>query len=243
MKKHISVFMLMARSTIYKIIGLFGLMGVIEWSLFYARLKQGMTGDKFHLELVIEESHISWVFGIAFVLISILLMSTGRETSTKLGYTLKRLSISERWVFFWQAVYNMICYFMFWCMQILLVFLFCKMYEGMAPTEYVTNQTVFLAFYRSDFLHSLLPMEDAFFWTRNVFLLLALSICSAEYPMELRRNGKGKEIIVLMIACDTFFIGELGEMFSVIIILGVCIICMLTTIFRVFEKETEYGEI
>ena len=82
-------------------------------------------------------------------------------------------------------------------------------------------------------------MENAFFWTRNVFLLLTLSICSAQYPMELRRGGKGREIIVLMIACDTFFIGELGEMFSVIIILGVCIICMLTTIFRVFEKQQE----
>lgn len=237
MKKHISVFRLMARSTIYKLLALFGLMGVVEWSLFYARLKQSATGDRFHLELVIEESHISLVFGIAFILVTILLTSTGHETSTKLGYTLKRLSISERWVCFWQIIYNIICYSIFWCVQILIVFLFCKMYEQMAPVEYVTNQTVFLAFYRSDFLHSLLPMENAFFWTRNIVMLLALSICSAQYPMELRKGGKGREMIVLMIVCNTCFIGELGEIFTVMIILGVCIICMLTTTFRIFQKE------
>lgn len=242
LKKHLSVFMLMARSSIYKVIGLFVLMAAAEWSLFYARLRQGATGDSFNLELVFDESHLMWVFGIGFLLITILLSRTGCEFSSKVGYTLKRLSVSERFVFFWQSLYNILCYLMFWMVQILIVFGLCSLYVKMAPEGYVTNQTVFLAFYRNDFLHSLLPMEDAGFWMKNIMIVIAMGICSARFPMAQRKGSKLSEIIPLTCVTLAFFIGELGEYLSLAITIGVCFICVILAVVHVFEKEGDEFE-
>ena len=235
MKKHLSVFMLMAQSTIYKIIGVFIVMAAAEWSLFYARLKQGATGDRFNLELVVEESHILWGFAIAFVLITILLCQTGCGFSSKVGYTIKRLSISEKMVFFWQSLYNVICFCLFWMVQILLVFGFCNLYVKMAPEGYVTNQTVFLAFYRSDFLHSLLPMEDVGFWIKNIMIVLGMGICSAGYPVSQRRGKKIQEVIPLAGCIMVFFVGELGEFLTPAIVICTCILGIIITVFHLFE--------
>lgn len=239
MKKHLSVFMLMARSTIYKVIGLFVVMAAVGWSLVYFRLKQGATGDSFNLELVIEESRISLVFAIAFVLITILLSRTGCEFSSKLGYTLKRLSISERWIFFWQSLYNMMCYLMFWMVQVLVVFWFCSLYVKMAPEGYVTNQTIFLAFYRSDFLHSLLPMENVIFWVKNIIAVIAMGICSAYLPIAQRRGGKKVEVVLWISTTAVFFVGELGEYLNPVMAIISALIGIGAVIFRLFEKEDE----
>ena len=164
MKKHLSVFMLMARSSIYKVISVFVLMAVVEYGLVCMRLNQGVMSDQHNLEIVVDESRILWVFGAVFLLMTVFLCQTGCGFSSKTGYTLRRLSISERMVFVWQSIYNMMCYCLLWFVQILVVFGLCNLYVNMAPEGFVTNQTIFLAFYRNDFLHSLLPMEDAGFW-------------------------------------------------------------------------------
>ena len=93
MKKHWSVFMLMARSSIYKVISVLCLMAVAEFGLFYGRMKVWAVGDTYNLEMMIDGSHVVWVFGAAFVLITLFLCQTGCGFSSKTGYTLRSHSI------------------------------------------------------------------------------------------------------------------------------------------------------
>ena len=239
MKKHLSVFMLMAQSSIYKVISVLILMIVTETGLFYMRMKQGMIGDSFNLEMAVDESRILWILGIAFVLITIFLCQIGCGFSSKTGYTLQRLSISERMVFVWQSIYNMMCYSLLWFVQILVVFGVCSLYVTMAPEGDVTNQTIFLAFYRNDFLHSLLPMEDAGFWFKNVLIVLSMGICSAHYPMAQRRGKKIQEVMFLTSCVVVFFVGELGEYLTPVIVICCCLLCVLYAVFQVFSKDEE----
>ena len=239
MKKHLSVFMLMARSSIYKVISVLMLMAVAEWGLFYRRLAQGVMSDCHNLEIVVDDSRIAWVFGVAFLLITIFLCQTGCGFSSKTGYTLQRLSISERMVFVWQSIYNVMCYCLFWFTQILIVFGLCSLYVNMAPKGYVTNQTVFLAFYRNDFLHSLLPMEDVGFWVKNVLSVLSMGICSAHYPMAQRRGKKIQEVMFLTACVFVFFLGELGEYLAPSVVICCCLLCVLYAIFQIFSKDEE----
>ena len=100
MKKHLSVFNLMATSSIYKITGLFGIMGIIEFFLFRMVMLAGPNENgTFHIEYVFEQSRTLWVFAAALLVLTVFLCATGYETSSKQGYTLKRLSISEKKVF------------------------------------------------------------------------------------------------------------------------------------------------
>ena len=239
MKKHVSVFMLMARSSIYKVISVLFLMAVVEYGLFYERMKVWAVGDTYNLEFMIDGSRILWVFGIAFLLITIFLCQTGCGFSSKTGYTLCRLSISERMVFVWQSIYNVMCYSLLWLVQILVVFGICNLYVTMAPEGYVTNQTIFLAFYRNDFLHSLLPMEDAGFWIKNVLTILSMGICSAHYPMAQRRGKKIQEVMRLTACVFVFFVGELGEYVSPVLVICCCILCVICAVFQVFSKDED----
>ena len=59
MKKHSSVLMLMARSTIYRVLGLLIVMAVAEAGLFWLRLQQGAIDGNFSLEAVISESRLA----------------------------------------------------------------------------------------------------------------------------------------------------------------------------------------
>lgn len=237
MRKHLSVFMLMARSSIYKVISVLILMTVAELGLFYGRMKVWAVGDTYNLEMMIDGSRVVGVFGVAFVLITLFLCQTGCGFSSKTGYTLRRLSISERWVFVWQSLYNMMCYSLLWFVQILVVFGLCNIYVSMAPEGFVTNQTIFLAFYRNDFLHSLFPMEDAGFWIKNVATVLAMGICSGHYPMAQRRGKKFQEVILLTACLLVFFVGELGEYLAPSIVICVGLLCAIYAVFQAFAGE------
>lgn len=234
-----SVLMLMARSTIYKVLGLLTLMVVVEGGLFCYTLSLGFGEINYGLELLIRQSRISWVFGAAFVAVTYLLTRTGWKGGSKQGYTLMRLSISERWVFFWQSVYNAVCYVILWAVQVLVVMLLCWVYTIQAPEGYVTGQTVFLAFYRSDFLHSLLPFEDALLWVTNILLVASLSICAAHYPMEKRRGKRFEEITGMSCAAIAWFTRGIGDIVPCLFAILAALLAGSTAIFRNLESEAE----
>ena len=233
MKKHSSVFMLMARSTIYRVLGLLILMTVAEAGLFWLRLQQGAIDGNFSLEAIISESRLSWACAAFFLFVNVIL-SWGSYTISD-TYTAARLSVSGKAVYLWQCVYNMLCYLLFWMVQILIAIGLCRVYEAMAPAEFVSNQTVFLAFYRSKFLHSFLPFEDTWVWVRNILLVVALGVCSSRIPGKNRKIGIGS--CFLIAATGVFFVQEIGDTASVVILTISAIICAVPAVVKALSKE------
>ena len=205
MRKHISVLMLMARCTILRAAGLLVLMGAVQCLTFYLALTRGPTPQGFSLEMVVQASGMRWIFAAALGLFTLLLCATGFETRGRQGYTLMRLSVSQRWVFTWQSVYNTACYGILWLGQAVIAAGLCALYVRLAPAEYVSGQTAVLAFYRSDFLHALLPFEEAGIWVRNFALCIGLGVCAARCPVSRRQGGRFFEVIPLAAAALLFF--------------------------------------
>ena len=230
MKKHSSVFMLMARSTIYRVLGLLILMAVAEGGLFWLRLQQGAIDGNFSLEAIISESRLSWACAAFFLFVNVIL-SWGSYTISD-AYTAARLSVSGKAVYLWQCIYNSLCYLLFWMVQILIGIGLCRVYEAMAPAEFVSNQTVFLAFYRSNFLHSFLPFEDTWVWVRNILLVVALGICSSRIPGKNRKIGIGS--CFLIAATGVFFVQGIGEAVALII---AAIVCAVPAVVKALSKE------
>ena len=219
MKKHLSVLMLISRSTIYQILGILLIMVVVEGTLFYFALNRMMTSEVVGLELAFQQSRIPWVCALGFLLVTALLCLTGCEFGGKQGYTLRRLSVSERSVFLWQAFYNTCCFFLFWAVQLFIILALCRLYIERIDSAVVNNQTVFLAFYRNDFLHSLLPLAEISRYVRNIFLILGLGIASAYFPIRQRRGGIGAGIIVLSAVTLLFFSHGMGYLGSDILVI------------------------
>ena len=233
MKKHSSVFMLMTRSTIYRVMGLLILMTVAEAGLFWLRLQQGAIDGNFSLEAIISESRLSWACAAFFLFVNVIL-SWGSYTISD-TYTAARLSVSGKVVYLWQCVYNTLCYLLFWMAQILIAIGLCRVYEAMAPAEFVSNKTVFLAFYRSKFLHSFLPFEATWVWIRNILLVVALGVCSSRTPGKNRKIGVGA--CILIAASGVFFVQEIGDMTSVLFLVIAAVLCAVPSVVKALKKE------
>ena len=114
MKKYLSVFGLFASINFYKILSVLGLMCVAEFGLLFYKFSHFKDSvSNFDLNFIIDSSNIKICFLIAFLIITVFLCLTATEYSSKVGYTLKRLSVNEKTVFIIGAVYNSLIYIIF----------------------------------------------------------------------------------------------------------------------------------
>ncbi|MEA4891404.1 MAG: hypothetical protein VB085_02415 [Peptococcaceae bacterium] len=220
MKRYFSVLMIAARSTIYKITGLLLLMGAAEAALFYRLLQKSAAEGPAPLESLITRSRLSLICGLAFFLLCVILSLVGYEFSgSKTRYTIQRLSLPEEAAVLLWAFYNMLCFLIFWAAQLLVVLLLCRLYISVMEPTYWNRQTIFLAFYRSGFLHSLLPLEETSRWLRNGALILGLGLAGACFPLKQRRGQKGLAMAVLAALTFITFPQEMGSFGSDAIIM------------------------
>ena len=261
MKQHISILMLLSKSTLYKLLILFALMISLESFLFWQTLNRRLI-DFLHqdavalysLEGIFAESYIPWVFGICFLIQTALLIFVGCDFGSKQGYTLRRLNISERSVFLWQALYNAGCYLLLWMVQTIVALFLCQLYlnhnflsENAETAESllnssniihprITHQTIFLAFYRSNFLHSLLPLDDMIRFSRNILFILGLATPAAAFPYYQRRGKTSFSIHFLAVMCFFTFTDELG-FYSLDGLSLLATIYAVSILYRIFIKE------
>lgn len=232
MKQHLSVLMIAARSTIYKLLGLLLVMAAAESALFYLVLKRTLAGELIGLEQMVNQSWMPLVSGVCFLLLCVMLSLTGCEFSgSKLRYTIKRLSVREETTVLWWAVYNTICFLIFWAVQLLIALLLCRLYAAKIDPMYVSDQTIFLAFYRDKFLHSLLPLEETSRFICNAILICGLGASAACFSFRQRHGQKGIAIIALAAVTLGFFpraMGSFGnDMVIAIIALAVAVGAMV----------------
>ncbi len=242
MKKHISVFALYARSSLFPILALLFIMGGLELFLFW-RAVTGLPVDPNLLvgksiETLLTESRIPLIFGGAFVLLSVLLCMSGCGFGSRTAYTFDRLSISPGAIFVWQVVYNAVVYCIFWGAQLGLALLFCFLYVKGAPSAAVSPQSVFLAFNCSSFLRSLLPLEDVLLWGRNLLFVFALALSTARFPVN-RRSGKFGVSVLFMIPTAFFFCEPLGDYAMSAVAIFPTVFVIGGVLAAIYEREDE----
>lgn len=206
MKKFLSVFSLYIRSSVYKLIAVIILMTAAQIVLFNKTLNSDyatavtLTG----IESLTDVSRVQIVFAAAFLAVTVFLILSGSEFGTKQGYTLRRLCVKEKSVLLCQATANTLLYAVLLISEILISYVLCMMYmkfaetPGIAEKALISNQTVFLAYYRSNFLHALLPLDDILKHISNLVALLGMGFTSAVFPYFLRRKRVSLEVFILM---------------------------------------------
>lgn len=261
MRRHISVFALIARNSLYKILAILLVMCVLQCSLFcfcfHETLKSynanidavdqvtertveapELTEGVKRFEKLIIQSFFPQIFAVFFLFITLCLCLTGTEYSVQTGYTLCRLSISEKQIFLHQAIYNMLIYLLTVTVQICVIFSLGIFYTMNTPTEFVSNQTLFLAFYRSDFLHSLLPLDEFALWIRNGIGCVTLGFAAAEFPYKQRRRRFGGAILASVLLNYVFFVVSVGSqsLIAIYIVISACLLCEIG--YTIALKET-----
>ena len=203
MNKHLSVFKLLARSTILKILAVLAIMVAAEVLLFTRQAEKlaGQAGG-YYLENLFAESHLFLVFLAAYLAIAIILYRSGGRPGTSQYYTLQRLEIPGYAVLLWQSLWNLLCLLLLWTVQLWTVYLLLQHHLTKYPDAGFTQHHIFLAFWRHPVLHGILPLEDTLTWAKNFLLAAAFSMVAANAPY-----SKGSQVLyaVLLIQIANFF--------------------------------------
>lgn len=197
----VAVFGLYARITIFKILGILILMCGVELALF---LKMFVNAKGSYSFLNYVQMNKIWMICLAaFLFVTHVLCMAGTEYGSKTSYTLKRLAVDEKGVFFTQVLYNIVVYIVFAAVQVAVLFLIGSIWMKEADSLY--SQELFLAFYQDTFLHGLFPMEDVLLWWRNICWLLALGVSTAEYVYLQRRGSKINASLIVLLTTMILF--------------------------------------
>lgn len=195
MRQHVSVLMLFARSSIYKVAALLAAMTAVECGLFYYLLQS--KAEEIAAGAVALESMFWWhyvAFMLSTILLAVVLMQVADGAGSKVRYTLHRLSIPERQVVLWNGLYNFGCVLLLWMVQAVVALGLCVWYTQAAPEEFVNHQTVALAFSRSTFLHRLIPRGDIWSWVLILVTAFTMGLMLAWESYSGRWKTKTKKL-------------------------------------------------
>lgn len=203
MKRYLSIFMLLARSVTHKLLAILAGTAALHTAVFF--LLQGQR----NIEAIYDHWGMRVVFGVGLVLTTLLLISTLSQSGSKLDYTLRRLRVGHRGLFACQALFNAACFLMFWATEIFVALALCKLWTQ--SRDVLSHQTVYLAFYRSELLHSLLPLDDVTRWVRDFLCFAGLGVCAACAPIFQRRGRQHLGVLALPVIFAFVFPGGIAE--------------------------------
>ena len=181
MKKRLSVLMLFARSSVYKLMIIIGAMAVLQFAVY--KMNESTQLD-FYFGSGDMQKFAGLIFAGGFAFLSFFLIGTG-EKSSKFGYTLKRLNISEREVLLLNCLADILMFAVFWLAEIMILFFLSTFYAGNDAYS-AGPQGVFVDFYRSKFFHSVFPLNETLLWVRNILYVIFSGILCACASLRLR---------------------------------------------------------
>ena len=240
MKKHLSVFMLLARSTFYKVLGIIILMCGVEFALFSRAVARARQDGNPGLEYAIEKSWLVFVFIAALLtMVYILIPGIGSKKSNP-RYTLDRLRISENWIFFWQSLYNILCFALIILVQTAAAIALCHYYVQFAEDPTVTRHTIFLAFYRNDFFHSLLPFDEPASIAANILTVFAMGHSAALCTMAERYKRGNFASFIGAYTMICFVRRDTGDFLNNMTIFILTAVVIIYTVYFLLTKEDRH---
>ena len=235
MKKHISVFMLIARHTVLKMLALLAVFTAAEvmWARFILPCPPELALGTLPVLL----------FLVCHIMLSILLWSAASDSGSQVSYTVKRLRTGEREFFLWQALWGCCAYFILWAWQAALAVVLAQYSLSRLEPQFAGPQALMIAFYRNGFLHALVPLADTAVWLRNAAMVLFLGLVSAWIPKRQREGKKRAGLILTVLTIIwlpmVFQVEGRDGVIAVMLFCGACAAALF--IMAMFKKE-EFDE-
>ena len=239
MKKYVSIWMLAARGTLYKALGVMSMMGLAQVGVYYAALRAALAereaeiqNQLLHpeygtwnvpypsLEDILREGllggwvSVTTIWVVGFVLLAIVLGTAGaplKGGNSKTKLTLLRMPMKERSITVCYAIYNFAVMIIFWAFSIVMALLICELYYREADPSTYGTQSTFLMFYRNDLFHSLLPLAETLRYARNIFLFAAVGVVTACHSFWERRGRRSFWRLIAYLSLGTIFPKSLGR--------------------------------
>ncbi|MBQ7116648.1 MAG: hypothetical protein IJN88_00390 [Clostridia bacterium] len=257
MKNYLSVFALQIKSTFSKILAVIFMMSAAQLVLFIHILNSGeivipnrFTNEEFlsGIEGILQDSRaMSFIFAFGFLLVTVILAVNGCRYTSREDYTLRRLNITEKKAMLTKGIYGVLVYALFIMAEALVMLIICNIYIHFAESHpqifdgFISNQTVFLAFYRSNIIHSVLPLEDYFKYISTFIALISISFSTAYISYFVRRKKLFLEAFILVPVILINFTSTWTAGFAAdVTLIGVSCFILGILITRISKEEQAY---
>lgn len=197
MRRHLSVLSLWWALSWKPLLGVAAGLLVVEGAEFAWSWYRLAGTEDFSLDRVLPISG----FYIFFPVLAAMLTAAGSEVrGSHIHYTLERLRVRPVVIVLWHWVCIALCLLALWAVQVGALLSLSGVYCHLADPAYVSGQTVFLAAYRINLFHQLLPLEAWSTWVRNAVLFLGLSLSCACLASRMRQgHGSGARVVVALL--------------------------------------------
>ena len=247
MKKYLSVFGLLAKSSFYKILLILlgsSLLQITAYALLLQReTERALTTPNLRIpDVTVGMLFSPLLFGTALLLVTLVMQRFGSEAESRTEYTLNRLRIEPQKILHLRFLYQLLIYLLLWMTEILSLFVMCLIYLHTVPSVYISDQLLLLAFYSHGFLHGTLPLGVAVLWVRNTTLLTLLSLFVCRPVPTEKKPYVLPSILSLMIAL--FWSNDLQDVSTSLFLtlLGICVIaCRVRFLQKAFTDITPKG--
>lgn len=192
MKKKLAIFNLMARHSLPGVMMVLAALVIADCAVFLTQLDP----DYASLYRQFDQIPMYLVCAIGFVSLTLVLCFPMRDRGGRQNYFLHRLNLQPRSIYLSHALYNTLCYILFYAVQALTLVGLCAVVQRMHPDRF-THQTIFITTYQSGLIHSFLPLGDWLLSVSNLVMIAMLGICTAALPT---RNRSRKMSITTFVA-------------------------------------------
>ena len=234
MKKVTSAALLALKLTWKLVLLFFFLTGGVQLFSVYQELMPGGVPlqTTFGFEHLIQTAVMpAGKYWMAFLAIS-LSVQASQSKGSKTVYTMNRLGLSETQVtLIFGAIFT--GYFLlYWAFQLALAY---GCFVWYSRFTLVSANSWMLACWRSEWLHTLLPLGEWWGYVRNAAICLSFGFVAA-MGSTLARHGKRPLIITLpAMACALLLFGEIGVPVADLVLAGVLVILTVFCYFRMKE--------
>lgn len=195
MKTYLSALAPAARLTVWKTLLIALGAAAVQAALFISALSRWDGEAPPILESLLQSGRLSLVFGVGLLLVCGALALPGLDRGARTEYTLRRLSVNEGRYSLLLGVQNALLVFVYWIIQLTAVLALSRYFLAAADPATVSHQSLFLACYRSPYLHALLPLADWMVLLRNAAGCLVLGLAAAGFCHH-RRHGRTSALIL-----------------------------------------------
>lgn len=200
MKRCLSVFGLFLKQSLSTVLALSTVLLIVQGYHFWGICTEGP--EELHTALINYDLNHAFIFN--FALLTVYLAKIGCDRGGKSVYTYNRLQITQTRIYLIQSASNLLAYWFFFTVQLLLMLVFAIVYSHIHP-EYIGPMSLVQAIYRTPLFRLVLPLQDVFTWAGNVVTLVALSLCIAVFPLR-SRYGKVSICAILMSLLAVFYL-------------------------------------
>ncbi len=242
MKQHKTLFLLFLRHTAWKVLLILAGSAAVQVALFRF-LIPAPARNSLESCLGSIETYLWAVVLLTFaVIVGLLLGATTGRGKGRTDYLLDRLAIPPREVILCQGISNSLSILLFWAAEALVLLGLCRMYGAM--DGHLGPQTIFLATWQNDLLHSFLPTEEVSRWVRNLIWCVAVGFTAAAGSAQLRQKEKAVGIFFLIGASGAFFRCPMGNLGLDVVYSLLSLAVTAAVLFNAFTagKEGDYEE-